>query len=242
MPGNRIVPSFYKRWQSLLSRMRRSKNGSQCASPARSCRLHHAVPQTSWLVSGFAIWFLSVVNSLQTLNTLLWWLCSLFSESYSALSSGGFGNLSNLHTSQKNTNLLQHICRAYWTICILVTKEIMRLLTINLNLITQNTTKDFLTLKNCCQQSWTWISNILSFYDFSVLVFYVHCTLCRRLTVCTLNIVILLLLLLLLLLLKCLSALVQLLEGFNNIAFARDLTSRPVFTTDIQSFIRLHGP
>jgi hypothetical protein len=46
-------------------------------------------------------------------------------------------NLKNIQ--ECSTNLLQHIFSAHWTFCVLVTKELMRLLTINLNLITQNT-------------------------------------------------------------------------------------------------------
>lgn len=54
----------------------------------------------------------------------------LFSRSDHAWSSEVFGNLSNLHASQKDTNLLQHIM----TICILVTKKIDKALDKQVNL------------------------------------------------------------------------------------------------------------
>jgi hypothetical protein len=50
-------------------------------------------------------------------------------------------------TSQNNTNLLQHISSAQQTTCILVTRELMRLLTDNFNIITQNTNKEFIKIE-----------------------------------------------------------------------------------------------
>jgi hypothetical protein len=83
----------------------------------------------------FDIYQLLTAN--KSLNELFCWPCLLFSKSDKAWSFRGSDNLNNLHTSQKNTKILKHICNAHWTFCIVVTKELMRLLTINLNIIKQ---------------------------------------------------------------------------------------------------------